>query len=58
MMDWKNEIIEGMKTIKKICANNTWLDCIDCPFGEYCNILENNGYGVPEDWSINKNENS
>lgn len=44
-MDWKEKIEEGMKLIKEGCAEGT--KCYQCPFNEYCIILEDN---APDNW--------
>lgn len=56
-MDWKDEIIEGMKLIKKGCekAYEDINKCDDCPFWSYCNAIILDCYHIPFKWEI-KNE--
>ena len=47
-MNWKEKIEEGMLLIKKGCNEQTeWAKCHECPFKDYCDAIENNGYEIP-----------
>ena len=42
-MDWKEEILEGMKLIKEGCSDiSSWGKCQDCPFNTYCTVIRQN----------------
>lgn len=55
-MDWKDEMKEAMKAIKKACGKNTsWTECYHCPFFACCNAIEHENLPVPDEWRIGKN---
>ena len=40
-MNWKEKIKIGMILLKEGCTeNDSWGSCVDCPFREYCDIIE------------------
>lgn len=53
-MDWKKQIAEGMKMIIAGCKKNeTWTNCRDCPFDEFCSAIDKSGetnYSIPDRW--------
>lgn len=52
-MDWKKEIIEGIKLISSGCAKNMYNElCDECPFASFCNSIKADHYKIPEDWII------
>lgn len=52
-MEWVEEVKTAMKMMKSACSkNNTWLKCKNCPFDAYCDVLEDHGMLVPEEWDI------
>ena len=51
MKNWRKNIIEGMKLIKKGCAEqDSWFGCEECPLAKYCIVSPDIPY--PEDWKI------
>lgn len=39
-MNWKEMIEQGMKMIGEGCSRNgDWTKCHDCPFDDYCTLL-------------------
>lgn len=59
MKNWKDEIIEGMKLIKKGCkkAYTDINKCDDCPFGSYCDAITLDYYCAPFVWRIENEDN-
>lgn len=56
-MDWKDEMKEAMKAIKRACEKNTsWIECCHCPFFACCNVLASEGLSVPDEWGLNVDE--
>ena len=54
-MDWKEKIIEGMKLIRKGCAEqDEYFRCGECPFAKYC--VDSPDLDYPEDWEIEEDE--
>ena len=52
-MDWKKEIIEGMKLISSGCARNMYSElCDECPFVSFCKSINTDHCTIPEDWAI------
>lgn len=57
-MNWKQEILSAMLTIKSACAKNQcWADCSECPFDDYCSVCERVGLGILQEWEITAKEN-
>lgn len=41
-MNWKEKILVGMELIAEACAaNESWSECIHCPFDGLCDELNN-----------------
>lgn len=56
-MDWKDEMKKAMKAIATACSHNTdWTKCYLCPFYQYCNAIEKDGCGVPDEWGLIEKE--
>lgn len=56
-MDWKKEIIEGMKLISNGCAKNMYKEsCDECPFASFCISIQIDHYRIPEKWIIKEEE--
>lgn len=57
-MDWKKEIIEGMKLISNGCAKNIDRESCDeeCPFSNFCISIQIDHYRIPEQWIIKEEE--
>lgn len=52
-MEWIDEIKKAMAMLKNGCSkNDMWTKCEDCPFGEYCEVLEFHYMPIPEEWDI------
>ena len=52
-MEWIDEIKKAMAMLKNGCSkNDMWINCKDCPFDEYCGVLEDHGMPLPEEWDI------
>jgi hypothetical protein len=52
-MDWKKEMTLAMLSIQSACMkNDSWYECRNCPFDEYCTLLQDNGFGEPTEWEI------
>ena len=52
-MEWADEIKKAMMMLKNACnKNDMWLKCKDCPFDAYCDVLDDHGMLVPEEWDI------
>lgn len=52
-MDWKKEMILAMLSIQSACMkNDSWNECQNCPFDDYCTSLEHNGFHTPDEWEI------
>lgn len=59
MEKWYDEILEGMKMIKRGCEkNHNWENCADCPFDPYCTVVMTalNDLTYPSDWFEEKEE--
>ena len=56
-MNWKKEIVEGMKLISSGCAKNVHNEsCDECPFASFCISIQIDHYRVPEEWIIKEEE--
>ena len=52
-MEWIDEIKKAMAMLKNGCSkNDMWTKCEDCPFSEYCEVLEFHYMPIPEEWDI------
>ena len=50
MKEFVEQMIEAMNVMQMACkGNDTWDDCQYCPFGTYCDVLEENGLGTPDE---------
>lgn len=49
-MDFISKMEEAMMLLQKACeSNEEWANCVRCPFVDYCNTLEEAGFGTPDD---------
>ena len=50
LMDYITKIKEAMQLLHEACKmNEVWADCMHCPFGDYCDAMEEAGLGTPDD---------
>ena len=48
-MDFTIKIKEAMELLHEACAmNEEWANCARCPFDDYCDALEEAGFGTPD----------
>lgn len=56
MEKWQLKILEGMKLIKEGCSkNDSWACCSECPFTDYCDIIQAETLKppyTPQGWEI------
>ena len=49
-MDYIIKMKEAMQFLHEACKmNEAWADCMHCPFGDYCDAMEEAGLGTPDD---------
>lgn len=49
-MEFIAKIKEAMELLHEACKmNEEWRNCQYCPFGDYCNSLEEAGFGTPDE---------
>ena len=49
-MDFISKMEEAMVLLQEACKmNDEWAKCNDCPFGDYCDTLEREGFGTPDE---------
>lgn len=47
-MDFTVKIKVAMELLHEACKmNDEWANCSDCPFVDYCDALEEAGFGTP-----------
>lgn len=51
-LNFIEEMREAMEKVSEACKHNEeWINCyILCPFGDYCDAIERQGYPLPEEW--------
>lgn len=50
MEDFVERMREAMFVMQEACKlNDNWRDCMNCPFKVYCDVLEENGLGTPDE---------
>ena len=59
-MEWVEEMKTAMKMMKSACSkSNIFVNCDKCPFGLYCDVLDDEGMRLPYEWKdewINGND--
>lgn len=49
-MGWFEKIREGMALIKQGCGENPdWTKCQSCPFDEFCDLIMNDSFKIPQE---------
>ena len=49
-MNFIEAMNEAMKKLHEACkTNEDWLNCRLCPFGDYCDAIEEAGLGTPDE---------
>ena len=49
-MNFTTKIKEAMVLLHEACKmNDEWIHCIECPFKDYCDTLEETGFGTPDE---------
>lgn len=49
-MDFTIKIKEAMVLLHEACKmNDEWIYCTKCPFKDYCDTLEEAGFGTPDE---------
>jgi hypothetical protein len=49
-MDFTIKMKEAMVLLHEACKmNDEWVKCRKCPFTDYCDAIEENGLGTPDD---------
>ena len=49
-MDFTVKIKEAMTLLHEACKmNDEWIKCSKCPFVDYCDTLEEAGFGTPDE---------
>ena len=52
-MDFINSMAEAIAMIQNACQLNTeWKNCEICPFRDYCDVLEYEELGTPDEWEL------
>ncbi len=50
-MEFVEDMQKAMFDLVLACRKNEeWVNCKYCPFRKYCDVLEANGLGTPDDW--------
>ena len=48
--DFTIKIKEAMTLLHEACKmNDEWVKCSKCPFNDYCDTLEEAGFGTPDE---------
>lgn len=56
-MNWKEKILSAMLEMKSACKENTeWNKCCECPFIDFCDIIERITGKAPSEWEITAKE--
>ncbi len=52
-MEWIKKMRVALIDLQNACKKNTeWANCAECPFGEWCDVLEEHGYTTPDKWKF------
>ena len=54
-MEFIDSMAEAMAMIQNACQLNTeWKNCEVCPFRDYCDVLEIEELGTPDEWELSQ----